>query len=68
MKTIDLLIVDDDEIYRSMAARHFSRRGYRTQDAADGEAALQLAARRKFDVAVIDLVMPGLSGLETMVR
>jgi len=68
MKTIDLLIVDDDEIYRSMATRHFSRRGYRTQDAADGETALQLAARRKFDVAVIDLVMPGLSGLETMVR
>ncbi|MGH8713196.1 MAG: sigma-54-dependent transcriptional regulator [Casimicrobiaceae bacterium] len=68
MKTIDLLIVDDDEMYRSMAVRHFSRRGYRPQDAADGEAALQLAARRKFGVAVIDLAMPGLSGLETMVR
>lgn len=68
MKTIDLLLVDDDEIYRPAAARHFSRRGFRTQDAANGETALQLAARRKFDVAVIDLVMPGLSGLETLVR
>jgi DNA-binding NtrC family response regulator len=68
MKSIGLLIVDDDEVYRSMAVRHFSRRGYRTQDAADGKTALELAARRKFDVAVVDLVMPGLSGIETLAK
>jgi DNA-binding NtrC family response regulator len=66
MENIDLLIVDDDTEYRSTVVRRFSRRGYRIQEAADGEAALELAARRQFHVAVVDLVMPGLSGLELL--
>lgn len=66
MNNLDLLIVDDDEEFRSIAARRFSRRGYRTQEAADGESALDLAARRQFHVAVVDLVMPGLSGLDLL--
>ncbi|HVA48410.1 MAG TPA: sigma-54 dependent transcriptional regulator [Pirellulales bacterium] len=66
MENIDLLIVDDDSEYRSTVARRFSRRGYRIQEAADGETALELAGRRQFHVAVVDLVMPGLSGLELM--
>ncbi|HQU41163.1 MAG: two-component system response regulator [Planctomycetia bacterium 21-64-5] len=66
MENIDLLIVDDDAEYRSTVTRRFSRRGYRIQEAADGETALELAGRRQFHVAVLDLVMPGLSGLELM--
>ena len=66
MDNIDLLIVDDDEEYRSTVARRFSRRGYRIQEAADGETALERAAHRQFHVAVVDLVMPGMSGLETL--
>ena len=66
MENIDLLIVDDDEEYRSTVARRFSRRGYRIQEAPNGEAALELASRRQFHVAVVDLVMPGLSGLELL--
>lgn len=66
MGNIDLLIVDDDSEYRSTVVRRFSRRGYRIQEAADGEAALELAARRQFHVAVVDLVMPGLSGIELL--
>jgi DNA-binding NtrC family response regulator len=63
---IDLLIVDDDAEYRATVARRFSRRGYRVQEAPDGETALELAARRQYQVAVVDLVMPGLSGLELL--
>ncbi|MGH7137763.1 MAG: sigma-54-dependent transcriptional regulator, partial [Pirellulales bacterium] len=66
MENIDLLIVDDDEEYRSIAARRFSRRGTRVAEAADGETALELAARRQFHVAVVDLRMPGISGLELL--
>ncbi|HUY91314.1 MAG TPA: sigma-54 dependent transcriptional regulator [Pirellulales bacterium] len=68
MENIDLLIVDDDEEYRSTVVRRFSRRGYRIQEAPDGETALELAARRQFHVAVVDLVMPGLSGLELLAK
>lgn len=66
MENIDLLIVDDDDEYRSIAERRFSRRGIRVAEASNGEAALELAARRQFHVAVVDLRMPGLSGLELL--
>ncbi len=63
---IDLLVVDDDAEYRSTVVRRFLRRGYQVQEAADGESALALAERRQFDVAVVDLVMPGMSGIELL--
>lgn len=66
MDNIDLLIVDDDDEYRGTVTRRFSRRGYRIAEAANGEAALALAAQRQFHVALVDLVMPGLSGLELL--
>ena len=66
MHNIDLLIVDDDDEYRSTVTRRFSRRGYRIAEAAEGESALGLAAQRQFHVAVLDLVMPGLSGIELL--
>ena len=63
-KGIDLLLVDDDSEFRELAARRFQRSGYQVQEAADGEEALGLAERRQFDVAVVDMRMPGMSGLE----
>ena len=62
----DLLVVDDDAEFRATVMRRFARRGFRVQEAADGAEALQLAARREFNVAVVDLVMPGISGLELL--
>ena len=63
---IDLLFVDDDEDFRTLAARRFQREGYLVAEASDGERALELARRRHFDVAVLDLRMPGMSGLELL--
>jgi DNA-binding NtrC family response regulator len=65
-KQIDLLLVDDDADFRELAARRFQRSGYQTQPAADGEEALALAERRQFDVAILDMRMPGMSGLELL--
>jgi DNA-binding NtrC family response regulator len=67
-KPIDLLIVDDDPEFRSSVVARFTRRGHNVQDAGDGETALALAERRQFDVAVIDMMMPGMSGLELLER
>lgn len=61
---VDLLVVDDDDEYRSTVVRRLGRRGYRIQEARDGESALQAAERRQFDVALLDMVMPGISGIE----
>jgi DNA-binding NtrC family response regulator len=63
-KSVDLLLVDDDSDFREIAARHFVRNGYQVQQAEDGEAALGLADRRQFDVAVLDMRMPGMSGID----
>jgi len=67
-KLIDLLIVDDDTEFRTSVVGRFARRGYQVQQAGSGEEALTLAERRQFDVAVIDMMMPGLSGLELLDR
>jgi DNA-binding NtrC family response regulator len=63
---VDLLLVDDDAEFRGTVARRCSRRGFRVREASSGEEALDMAERRQFDVAVLDMVMPGVSGLELL--
>ena len=65
-KVIDLLLVDDDEELRDDMSRYFSRRGYSVSDCPDGESALAFADQRAFDVIVLDMMMPGISGLEVL--
>ncbi len=59
-----LLLVDDDEIFRARLARAFQQRGYEVTTAGNYEEALALAQRESPDMAVVDLKMPGRSGLE----
>jgi DNA-binding NtrC family response regulator len=65
-KQIDLLVVDDDDEFRDTLVRRFSRCGFAVSDAAGGEEALDMTGRREFDVAVVDMMMPALSGLELL--
>jgi DNA-binding NtrC family response regulator len=65
---IDLLIVDDEESFRDTAGRWMQRKGHRVEQAANGQDALRHFDRRHFDVAVVDLNMPGISGLEVLQR
>jgi DNA-binding NtrC family response regulator len=64
--SIDLLLVDDDTDFRASVARRFMRRGFLVQEAANGEEALSCADRRQFDIVVLDLMMPGIGGIETL--
>lgn len=63
-----LLFVDDDAEFREMAAKWFDGRGHAVTAADSGEVALALADRVDFDVAVLDLRMPGISGIELLRR
>ena len=63
---IDLLLVDDDPDFRESVARRFVRRGFQVQEATHGEQALQLASLRQFDVVLLDMMMPGLSGIQVL--
>jgi len=58
------LIVDDDDIFRNRLCRAFASRGWEALGAADGPDALEIAAQSSPDLAVVDLRLPGMSGLE----
>lgn len=59
----NLLLVDDDEVFRKVLARAMQKRGYAVRSAEDAEAAIQLASETVPQFAVVDLKMPGPSGL-----
>lgn len=65
---IDLLIVDDDEEIRTLVARRLRQRGMEVQEASDAAQAIQRAENRLFDVAIIDMMMPGMNGLELLAK
>jgi two-component system response regulator RegA len=58
------LVVDDDDIFRNRLCRAFTARGWEAMGAADGASALELAAQSSPDLAVVDLRLPGMSGLD----
>lgn len=59
-----ILIVDDDEVFRRRLARAFDERDYDVRTAGDYEEAMAEAQRDSPEYAVVDLRMPGHSGLE----
>jgi two-component system response regulator RegA len=61
-----LLLVDDDAIFRRRLARAFAERGFRVREAADGASALAAARDESPELAVVDLRMPGVDGLEVV--
>lgn len=65
---MDLLLVDDDDGFRETAVKWMSRMGHRVEQAANGQEALLQFDRKHFDVAVIDMNMPGITGLEVLQR
>jgi two-component system response regulator RegA len=61
-----LLVVDDDEVLRERLVRAFRERGYDALGVANGDEALTLAAADPPELAIVDLRMPGRSGLEVV--
>jgi adenylate cyclase len=61
-----LLVVDDQESNRDMLSRRLERRGYTVAVAEDGRQALEMITTQKFDLVLLDIVMPGISGLEVL--
>jgi two-component system response regulator AtoC len=61
-----ILIVDDDESIRRMLSAVLAREGFQTVTAEDGEAGLALFRSHSPDIVLMDIRMPGLSGIEAM--
>ena len=60
------LIVDDEEVIRYVFSNHLDRLGYRCVAASGGEEALEQLERQDFHLVVLDVKMPGMSGLEVL--
>ncbi len=61
-----ILIVDDEEQVRNMLSTCLTRAGYEVVEAIDGEEALQHYSANAIDLIILDLLMPGKEGLETL--
>ncbi|CAI8757078.1 response regulator transcription factor [Pseudomonas zeae] len=59
-----LLLVEDDALLRRQVSICLSRSGHATEVAADAKEAMRLAAQSHYDLALIDLGLPGMSGVE----
>jgi DNA-binding response OmpR family regulator len=63
-----ILVVDDDRSLRHVLDRLLESAGYEVTTAADGAGALALLGRRKFDLVLLDIGLPQVSGLEVLSR
>ncbi len=61
-----ILIVDDEEAIRGILSRKLEVDGYHCEVAADGKEALWKAFMKDFDLVLMDIKMPGLSGMEAL--
>jgi CheY-like chemotaxis protein len=65
-RTPTLLVVDDDEMSRDQLSRRLERREFRVLQAVSGPDALQLLEKEEVDLLLLDVMMPGLSGLDVL--
>jgi two-component system, OmpR family, response regulator ResD len=63
-----VLVVDDEPTIGEIVSRYLQRSGYETRVAADGPQAIAAVASQRPDLIVLDLMMPGMDGLEVMRR
>jgi DNA-binding response OmpR family regulator len=63
-----ILVVDDDETVAEVVSRYLERDGFEVQSVSDGPAALDSAAHWRPDLIVLDLMLPGIDGLEVCRR
>jgi DNA-binding response OmpR family regulator len=63
-----VLVVDDDPTISDVVRRYLERAGFVVDKASDGPTALALAAQRAPDLVVLDLMLPGMSGLDVCRR
>ena len=62
----NILVIDDEESMRDSCQQTLSRDGNRVEVAEDGSRGLAMLERESFDLVILDLKMPGLSGMEVL--
>src|SRR5579871_4563329 len=63
-----ILIVDDETVVRDSLGKWFASEGYQTRPVASGREALESINNNEYDVALLDIKMPGMDGMELQAR
>ena len=63
-----LLVVDDNEMNRDLLSRRLRKKGHRVAVADGGAAALEMIEAESFDLVLLDIMMPGIDGMEVLER
>jgi DNA-binding response OmpR family regulator len=63
-----VLVVEDDETVAEVVIAYLRRAGYEVEHATDGQAALDAVARARPDLVILDLMLPGIDGIEVCRR
>jgi DNA-binding NtrC family response regulator len=63
-----VLLVDDEEPFRKALSALLEAAGFRVAAAVRGEEALEILGQEAFEVVILDVLMPGMGGLETLRR
>jgi len=66
--SVSLLVVDDNELNRDMLSRRLGSRGFRVAVAEDGASALAMVEKQEFSLVLLDVMMPGLTGIDVLKR
>lgn len=66
--SMSLLLVDDDDDIRDSIARRLTRQGHAVSDSGRPTEAIEFAKQQQFDVALVDLSMPEMNGIELLTR
>lgn len=68
MNSPRILVVDDEQNIRSLVASYLTSDGFDVVEASNGEEAIAAVSRRKPDLVVMDIRMPGMDGLEALTK
>ncbi len=66
MKIKRILVADDEESIRWVLSKALQKQGYKVELAVDGSQASEMAAQNRYDLAILDIKMPGINGLELL--
>lgn len=64
----NILVVDDEERIRRLLRMYLEKEGYQIYEAHDGETALKLALGQDFDLVLLDVMLPGIDGIEVCAK
>lgn len=62
----NILVIDDEKIFREVISEYLRRQNYDVTQADDGQKGIALAKKGDFNLVILDIYMPGLSGLDTL--